>query len=129
MQRILIGLGLTLAVINAAPLYAGELDGGGWRGTWTDNNSGHEGPLHGRFQQNDCGDYRVVFTGKFAKVVPFRFKTTLKVVGQEGDKVIMAGESRVALFWKFSYNATADAHCFSAQYHSRRWTGDFQLSR
>ncbi|MBI1833077.1 MAG: hypothetical protein HYR84_16680 [Planctomycetes bacterium] len=108
---------------------AGELEGRWRHGYWTDANTGHEDVLRGRFRQQSDGNYRVVFTGKFAKVIPFRFATTLNVVGRDGDKVVMQGESRVVGFGRFTYNASADANHFSAQYDSRRWRGEFILWR
>ena len=113
---------------TATAASAGELDGRWPCGKWVDTNKGHEGPLQGKFCQIDDCHYRVVFTGKFAKVVPFRFAATLNVVGREGDKVIFTGESRI-MGMRFSYNAVADANNFNAQYSSRRWTGEFNLQR
>ncbi len=113
----------------AGSAWAGELDGRWPCGKWIDTNTGHEGPLKARFCQLDDCHYRVVFTGKFAKVIPFRFATTLNVVGKDGDKVVMAGETRLMGFYKFRYDAVADEHQFNAQYSSRRWTGEFNLSR
>ena len=95
----------------------------------TDNNSGHEDVLRARFREQADGNYRVVFTGRFAKIIPFRFATTLNVVGHNGDKVIMEGESRIMGFSRFSYHAVGDANQFNAQYESRRWRGEFNLSR
>ena len=86
------------AFLTGAPVRAGELDGRWRHGSWTDANTGHEDALRGRFREKSDGNYRVVFTGRFAKVIPFRFATTLNVVGRDGDKVIMEGESRVAGF-------------------------------
>jgi hypothetical protein len=117
------------ALAWATSAHAGELNGRWRNGFWTDTNTGHEDRLRARFCQRDDGNYRVVFTGTFARVIPFRFATTLNVVGQDGDKVIMAGESRVMGFGRFSYNATADANNFNAQYDSRRWRGEFTLWR
>lgn len=123
----ILGIGAFLA-FSAGAATAGELDGR-WRGAWTDDVRGHEGRLRGRFRETRNGDYRVVFTGTFAKVVPFRFATTLKVVGHDNGKTVFAGESRVGGFGRFSYNAVADEHNFSAQYNSGRWRGAFNLSR
>jgi hypothetical protein len=116
-------------VLAAAPAHAGELNGHWRHGNWLDTNSGHEGPLRARFRQVDDDHYRAVFSGRFRQVIPFRFATTLNVVGRDGDQVYMAGEPRVALFWKFRYTAVADAHHFHADYDSRRWKGEFNLSR
>jgi hypothetical protein len=110
-------------------LSAGELEGRWRRGYWTDTNTGHEDMLRGRFRPLPDGNYRAVFTGKFAVIVPFRFATTLEVVGRDGDKVILAGSPRVPGFGRFTYHAVADANNFHASYESRRWRGEFVLWR
>jgi hypothetical protein len=108
---------------------AGELEGRGWRGRWTDTNSGHEDTLRARFRPTRDGNYRAVFSGKYAKVIPFVFATKLQVVERNDGQVVMAGTSRIMGIVRFDYHAVADAHNFNAQYSSRRWAGDFQLSR
>ena len=129
MRTIRYALAMLALITSGSALSAGELDGKWQHGSWNDTNSGHEDVLRARFRQKDGGNYRVVFTGRFAKVVPFRFATTLNVVGHDGDKVIMAGESRVMGFGKFSYNAIADGNNFNSQYNSKRWHGEFNLQR
>ena len=128
-MRYVVVLGVLAIGILSNPVFAGPLDGRWRNGSWTDDNSGHEGPLRGRFREQADGNYRVVFTGRFAKIVPFRFATTLNVVGQDGDQVVMSGESRIMGISRFTYHATADAQNFHAQYSSRRWTGSFNLNR
>ena len=108
---------------------ASELEGGGWWGDWVDNNSGHTGPLRARFRSTRDGNYRAVFTGTYRKVIPFVFAVKLNVAERDGERVILAGESRLPLFGRFSYEGVGDAHQFDMQYHSRRWSGNFQLSR
>ena len=126
---IFLSFGFILAIFDGATASAGELDGKWRNGFWTDTKTGHEDVLRGNFREMSDGNYRVVFTGRFAKVIPFRFATTLNVVGHDGDKIILAGEPRVLGFGSFSYHAVADANNFNAQYHSKRWSGAFNLSR
>lgn len=128
-SNVLFTIGLLGVLLTSAAVSAGELDGRWPNGSWTDTNTGHEDVLRGRFRERRDGNYRVVFSGRFAKVIPFRFATTLKVVGHDGDKVIMAGESRIMGLMRFSYDAVADGSTFNAQYQSKRWSGDFNLSR
>jgi len=116
---------LALASIGSAD----ELSGGGWRGRWIDNNSGHEDVLRARFRPTRDGNYRVVFSGKFAKVIPFVFATKLNVVERNDGQIVMSGTSRIMGFSSFTYHAVADGHNFNAQYSSRRWAGEFNLSR
>ena len=122
-------LSFCVILMGAALASAGELDGRWPCGNWVDTNKGHTGPLQARFHQTDDCHYRVVFRGKFAKVIPFRFAATLNVVGHDGDKVLIAGSSRIMGFYRFNYNAVADEHNFNAHYSSSRWTGKFNLQR
>ena len=123
------GVAIVFLSLATSTANAGILDGRWRQGTWTDDNTGHCGPLRGQFHEQCDGNYRVVFSGRFAKVIPFRFATTLNVVGQDDDKVLLSGESRVMGFGRFTYNAVADGNNFSSQYSSRRYTGTFNLSR
>ena len=90
-----------LALIGAACLLAAsranadELEGRWPSGSWSDTNSGHKGPLRGYFTPTCDGNYSAVFTGRYAKIMPFRFKTTLNVVGREGDKTYLAGDGAI----------------------------------
>ncbi len=102
---------------------------GRWCGTWDDFRSGHRGPLRARFSKCDDQHYRVVFTGRFFKVIPFRFATVLDVTGQEGGTVFLGGQSRLGLFGTFTYSAVATDADFTAHYSSRRYEGQFLLSR
>jgi hypothetical protein len=128
-RSLLTVFGFLIALIAVSPTLADELEGRWQQGSWSDSKSGHEGPLRAYFRQTDEDHYRVVFTGRFAKVVPFRFATTLNVTGRDGDQVYMAGEKRLGLFGRFRYNAVADGQHFHADYDSWRWVGEFNLNR
>jgi hypothetical protein len=112
----------------ASNIHAQDLSGC-WQGQWKDCRSGHSGPLKGKITQ--CGDdqYDVVFTGRFLRVVPFRFRTTLDVVESDGTTVRLAGTSRVGIFGTFTYSAEATDHDFNASFRSRRYDGQFNLTR
>ncbi len=120
--------GIVLVLLGmCARMSAQEILSSG-QGQWVDVNSGHEGPLKGRFRPVSDDAYRVVFTGRFRQVIPFRFATTLKVSGRDGDNVYFDGQSRVGLFGKFSYSGVATPTGFHAEYSSWRWRGTFTLS-
>jgi len=103
---------------------------GCWTGRWEDCKSGHSGPLKARFEKCDDIHYRATFTGRFLKVFPFRFRTTLNVTGQEEGRILLSGESNLGfLFGTFHYEATATDHDFTAEFTSRRYQGRFMLSR
>ncbi len=102
---------------------------GHWKGHWESCSSGHKGPLQATFCKVDETHYRVHFRGRFLKIVPFRYTVTLMVNGQQGEKVILDGESHLFLFGTFSYHAEATDKEFCATYCSRRDQGKFEMKR
>jgi hypothetical protein len=102
---------------------------GRWRGRWSSESSGHSGPLNARFRQTGCDEYRVVFTGRFLAIVPFRYAETLHVTGSADGVVYLAGSSRLLGFGTFSFDAAATGNAFNATFSSRRDRGQFNLAR
>ena len=123
----IVGLALVLPATTTA--LATDLTGC-WTGSWESCTSGHSGPLNAMFTR--CGDteYRVKFTGRFLKVIPFRYTVTLTVVEERGDELILEGSSYLGrLFGTFSYRATATDGRFTADYTSKKDDGTFRMTR
>lgn len=122
-------LALAAALTILSPVEAQDA-AGFWRGTWTDTNTGHTGPLKATITRCDDTHYRAVFTGRFFGVVPFRFAATLTVVGVEGDTLLLAGTERVGLlFGTFTYQARVTSDCFVADFCASRYQGRFVMQR
>jgi hypothetical protein len=102
---------------------------GHWSGQWTSCATGHCGPLHASFCRTDDCHYHVVFHGRFAKIIPFRYTMTLNVTGSADGKVFLAGEKRLPGFGVFSFTAEATQCEFIASYCSRSDNGKFELHR
>ena len=102
---------------------------GRWRGRWSSESTGHSGPLNAKFRQTACDEYHVVFTGRFLKIVPFRYAETLHVTGSADGVVYLAGSSRLLGFGTFSFDAAATGNTFNATFSSRRDRGQFNLAR
>lgn len=101
---------------------------GQWRGNWTSGANGHTGPLNARIDQ--AGDnVTVVFRGRFAKVVPFRYKSHLTVVGVDENGTHLYGSQRLPLFGNFNTNATVQNGQFNAVFSSARDSGTFNMTR
>lgn len=101
---------------------------GKWSGYWVSDTNGHTGPLRATFTPR--GDsYRVVYSGRFAKVIPFRYATTMDVVGRGDGAVMLAAEKPLGPFGTFRTTATATATSFDATFTSRRDRGRFVLGR
>lgn len=119
---------VVLCIVLPTPARATDLTGS-WSGEWRDTKSGHTGPLRATFSTRDGEHYRVTFTGRFRKVIPFRYTVELTVACREGERVFLTGEQKLPLFGTFTYTAEADAACFTARFSSRRYEGEFNLRR
>lgn len=123
----LVGLALVLPATTTA--LATDLTGC-WTGSWESCTSGHSGPLNATFTRCGETEYRVKFSGRFLKVIPFRYTVTLAVVEDRGDEVVLAGSSYLGrLFGTFSYHATATEGRFTADYTSKKDDGTFRMTR
>ena len=99
---------------------------GVWRGGWSSGTTGHHGPMRVRVRQTPHGDYRAVFAGRFAGVVPFVYGTTLTPTGYPGHYV---SAKRLPLVGTYEMSAVITPGNFHAHYTSRRDVGVFDMSR
>lgn len=124
-------LTIVLAVVStgASRLEAADLSGC-WTGSWQSCTTGHKGPLRAEFTRCGADAYRVTFSGRFFKVIPFTYTVRLDVVSEDADSVVLAGSSYLGrMFGSFSYRATADECRFTANYSSKKDSGVFRLTR
>ncbi len=110
------------------PSFGADLTGF-WSGQWESAKSGHKGPLHAKFTETDCDHYRVRWSGRFWKVFPFMYTSTLEVTGREDGKVYLSGSQKLFFFGTFCYQAEATDCEFTATYTTNRDNGVFTLSR
>lgn len=120
----LLALGLLPAVSFAQPDLSGK-----WSGYWVSDTNGHTGPLHAKFTPTGDDSYRVVYRGRFAKVIPFRYATMMDVVGRGDGVVVLSAEKPLGPFGTFRTTATATNTSFDATFSSRRDNGRFVLRR
>ena len=106
-----------------------DLSGGKWSGYWISDTNGHNGPLHAKFTQQCDGSYRVTYRGRFALVIPFRYSTTMDVVGVGDGVVTLSAEKRLPLNGQFRTVAVATGTNFDANFTSPRDHGRFVLRK
>jgi len=75
------------------------------------------------------GGYRILFAGRFAKVVPFAYRATLHEVGRSGDAVYLTAERHLPIFGTFRTDAVLTPQTLEATYDSRVDRGRFLLKR
>ncbi|MFO0797271.1 MAG: hypothetical protein U0804_07320 [Gemmataceae bacterium] len=114
-----------VVVAAAAPDLSGD-----WSGHWESGKNGHRGPLRATFTRVGPNCYQVRFAGRFAKVIPFFYRTPLTVVGGgDGVALLSASKTLGPLLGTFSMSATATATTFDADFTAKGDHGKFVLTR
>ena len=91
---------------------------GHWQGYWQSDDTGHRGVLRCTFTQLSDGSYRADFSGRFFKIIPFRYSVVLDAVDQ-GDVVNLSGSQQLGRrYGTFYYSATATCSEFNATFSS-----------
>jgi hypothetical protein len=133
MNAILSGLAFLIATQNAvqvAPCPCGPDLSGAWSsGRWESLADGHSGPLTATFERAGPGGYDVTFRGRFFRIIPFRYRVRLEVVGTQGDRVFLAGSSKLPIFGTYTSDAVATACDFRANFSAAKDHGTFTLRR
>jgi hypothetical protein len=119
---------LTLAVATANLVSAADLSGQ-WQGYWQSDDTGHRGVLRCTFTKIDETSYRANFSGRFFKIIPFRYSVVLDAV-DHGDVVHLSGSQAIGRrYGTFYYSATATCSEFNATFTSCKDSGQFVLTR
>ncbi|MEC9091304.1 MAG: hypothetical protein VX438_01270 [Planctomycetota bacterium] len=103
---------------------------GNWCGSWRSGQTGHHGKLRATFCRIGKSQVEAVFTGSFAKILPFRYKATLEIVHEEPGKIQLRGAQQLGpIMGTFSYAATVTADQFVATYQSRKDCGKWTMEK
>ena len=128
-SQTILRLAIFALALGCAPLTNATDLSGCWSGSWKSCGTGHKGPLNATFTK--CGEtqYHVAFSGRFFKIMPFRYSVTLDVI-EDGDTVKLSGSSFLGrIMGTFSYSATATACTFDSAYSSCKDNGWFHLTK
>ena len=126
MFRLLYAILFVAACLASATLHAAS-PSGRWSGSWSSASTGHKGPLRAHIRQVDSDTYRAVFTGRFAKVVPFVYPAKLQRI--PGTCNQYQSSTRLPLLGEYRMNATVTSNRFDATFRGKEDQGVFQLSR
>ena len=102
---------------------------GDWSGNWQSAANNHTGKISATFCQSSNDTMRARFRGTFAKVIPFRYSTDLKIASQSPGLTVLAGSRRLPLGGEFSYYVTVTDQCFHGTFASKRNRGTFIMSK
>jgi hypothetical protein len=123
-------LAAILMVCLAGSAVAQSPAGRGWKGEWVSETTGHRGPLKANVKPLANGDYRVRYSGRFAKIIPFYYPATMRNVGTgPNGEIYLTNTTRMPFFGTFHADAVLTETTFDSHYTSKRDSGRFMLSR
>ena len=119
---------LLLMILLPSLALANDPIAGAWRGSWQSDKTGHHGPM--RAFVRPAGDgYHVLFVGRFAKVIPFAYRSHMSTTSMSDTSVSLSAEKRLPPFGTFRTEATATANVFEATYNAKVDHGTFRFAR
>jgi len=131
-QFLLITFTLATLALAESQLMGGELSNlsGNWSGNWSSEISGHEGPLKARFTVTGETKVQAKFSGRFFKLVPFKFNVTLDVVSQKDGVTKLQGKHDLGrALGVYHYDVTYKGDEFIANYKTDKDKGVFAVSK
>ena len=120
-------LPLLLLFIHPTLAQAGDPIAGAWRGSWQSDKTGHHGPMRAFVHPANDG-YNVLFVGRFAKVIPFAYRSHLTTTGFTDNAVSLAAEKKLPPLGIFRTEATVTANVFEARYSAKVDHGTFRFT-
>ena len=119
------------ALFLSSSLVAQEpLAGGGFRGTWTSETHGSAGPMRAVVRPIRGDEVRVLFVGRFLKVVPFAYSARLHIIGTTTDGVMLSGSRYLGPgLGTFTMHGTLTPQALDAEFRAKNERGRFTLTR
>jgi len=123
-----------IAVLVLSPIQLQAEDkldlSGKWSGSWRSEISDHTGPLKAKFTVLENSKVQARFSGRFFKIIPFRFNVTLEIVEDKDGVVTLKGKEDLGrTLGTYTYNATYSKGKFIAKYVTEKDKGVFEVSR
>ena len=102
---------------------------GVYRGKWVSSSTGHQGPMRVRIRPRGDGTYNARFTGRFAKVIPFSIRTTMRPVNAGCNQTTLVAERRIPVFGSYRMRASVTPSSLNANYDASVDQGYFTMQR
>ena len=102
---------------------------GRWTGSWHSETTGHHGPIKAKIRIDEEGNMVALFRGRYAKFLPFWYRTTLELSVQEDGMHYVTQHDLGKRWGIFTLDAYWEGDTLKAHYKSPDDTGGFVLTR
>ena len=124
--RSVVLIGLMLVTTSAFA----ESPPGVWKGKWTSQSTGHQGPMRVRITPQSDGNYNARFTGRFALVIPFTYRATMTPVAcDDCGMTLVSSKTLGPVLGSYSMTARVSGNQLQAGFKAAKDTGTFSMTR
>ena len=103
---------------------------GVWRGRWYSQRTGHSGPVRAHITPVGEGRYEAKFSGRFAGVIPFAYRTPMVATSFDGATTTLVASKKLGpLLGSYQMQAIQVGDQFQASFTAGKDTGSFQMNR
>jgi hypothetical protein len=103
---------------------------GAWRGEWRSGSTGHHGPMRANIQQKSDGSYQARFTGRFALVIPFAYRSDLQPsCDANGNTILTANKPLGPILGSYHMSAAVVGSSFNGSFQAAGDNGTVTMQR
>jgi len=103
---------------------------GTWKGQWQSGANGHKGPMRAKISMKSDGSYQARFTGRFAIVIPFVYRTDLHPsVDGAGNTVLTANKPLGPILGSYHMQAQVNGNQLSGDFQAAGDNGSIRMNR
>jgi hypothetical protein len=103
---------------------------GEWKGRWQSQSTGHSGPMRVVISPTSRGSYQARFTGRFAAVIPFAYRTELvPQVSSDGRTILTSSKKLGPILGSYQMQTTVSGNVLSGDFQAAGDRGSILMQR
>lgn len=125
--RFLLSLVVGFTIVTSA---SGQDSRAVYKGRWTSDSTGHSGPMRATVTPRANGEYDARFTGRFAGVIPFTYKTTLTPIACDDCGMTVSANKKLGpILGSYQMSGGLTPSQFQAGFQAGKDAGQFRMQR
>lgn len=103
---------------------------GRWKGKWSSQSTGHQGPMRATIRQNGQGGYDARFSGRFFVVIPFTYKVSMRpTLDAMGNVHLVANKPLGPLLGSYRMDSMVMGNSLLGSFSAAKDTGTVSMRR
>ncbi len=128
-MRIIVTIVLFVLILGMNSASADEPTGV-WKGRWYSQRTGHSGPMRATITPAGNGQYDARFSGRFAGVIPFAYRTPLVATSSDGITTTLVASKKLGpILGSYQMQAIQVGNQFQAGFTAGKDSGSFRMNR